>query len=62
MDNQVVDLGEKLGFTCQKNIAGKWQIFSRQENWKLTQVEEKWELSIKDVAQIKLNETDGMAM
>ncbi|MBR8827828.1 MAG: hypothetical protein DSM107014_07975 [Gomphosphaeria aponina SAG 52.96 = DSM 107014] len=61
MDNKVVELGEILGFTCQKNMAGKWLIFSLTENWQLTEVEEKWELSIKETPQINLNEIDAIA-
>jgi|GEM_PF-6754187 len=53
MDNKVVELGENLGFTYQKNMINKWQIFSLTENWQLIQVEEKWEVSIINLSEIE---------
>lgn len=62
MDESVIQLAKQLGFECQTNSHGSWQIFSvhKCENWQLTQSENKWILSIKDVNQVYLNSYEAM--
>lgn len=59
----VVIQARRLGFICQFQESNYWLIFPQQsnQNWKLEQVEDRWILSVGDVAQLRLHTNEAIA-
>ena len=53
----VIDRAKSWGFSCQLTSSGDWQIFPQRttENWKLSQLDSRWILSLDNMPQIYLS-------
>ena len=59
----VLQQAEKLSFPCQINEQNCWQILpiKEEETWKLTEIESKWILSLRNVPQLRLSSEEAIA-
>ncbi|GAB4542051.1 MAG: hypothetical protein Tsb0014_34430 [Pleurocapsa sp.] len=59
----VLNKAKNLGFICRLSEEKSWQIFHNrpQETWKLTSVNSRWILSIKNIPQLYLNPEEAIA-
>lgn len=63
MTNRVLSQASSLGFTCECDQIGNWQIlpFRQAERWKLQQVGERWLLLVGDIPQVNLHPPEAIA-
>ncbi len=59
----VLQQAKDLGLHCQINEQNCWQILPIKEEavWKLTEIESKWILSLRNVPQLRLNSEETIA-
>ena len=62
-NNIVIEKAKELGFFCQTNEESKYEILSNisTKNWKLTESESQWILSINNVPQLSLDRDGAIA-
>lgn len=60
---KVIQSAQKMGFVCEIDSQNRYHIFSTQkgEHWKLTQSEDKWILSHREVPQIYRSNNEALA-
>jgi hypothetical protein len=62
MSEPVVSQAKSWGFKCELTAGGNWQISSPQlkETWQLSELEERWLLSVGNVPQINLSADEAL--
>lgn len=63
MSNRVLNQASSLGFMCECDQKGNWQILPPQqtERWLLQQVGERWLLLVGGVPQVNLHPPEAIA-
>ncbi|MEM8674555.1 MAG: hypothetical protein AAGF83_11870 [Cyanobacteria bacterium P01_G01_bin.67] len=63
MEKPVLDEAKRLKFFCRLSEDNYWQILpiQSQETWKLTEADSQWILSLSNVPQLNLNQSEAIA-
>jgi hypothetical protein len=62
MVNPVILQAQRGDFSCHKSEQGEWVILpnSEEQDWQLSQQQERWILSVQSVPQISLDDADAI--